>query len=54
MNLKMMSVKILDVTGVTRRNQTTLPKKVREVLNLTTKDRIVWILESGEIKVRKA
>ena len=47
-------MKVLDVTGLTRRNQTTVPKKVREVLNLTTEDRIVWIVENGEIKVRRA
>ena len=50
-----MSVRILYVTGVTRRFQTTVPKTVREILNVTNDDdRIVWILENGEIKVKKA
>jgi len=49
-----MAVKILDVTGVTKRFQTTVPKTVREILNLNnSEDRIVWILENGEIKVKK-
>jgi len=50
-----MSKRILDVTNITRRFQTTVPKVVREVLDINTdKDRIVWILENGEIKVKKA
>ena len=49
-----MSEKILDVTGVTKRFQTTVPKTVREILNINNdEDRIVWILENGEIKIRK-
>jgi len=46
--------RILDVTGVTKRFQTTVPKLVREVLKISSEDRIVWILKNGEIKVRKA
>lgn len=50
-----MSKRILDVTAITRRFQTTVPKTVREILGVTNdEDRIVWILENGEIKVRKA
>ena len=48
------NMRILDVTGVTKRFQTTVPKLVREVLNLSNTDRIVWILDDGEIKVKKA
>ena len=47
-------MKILDVTGLTARFQTTVPKTVREILNITNDDRIVWIQDHGEIKVRKA
>ena len=50
-----MSERILDVTGVTKRFQTTVPKTVREILKVTNDDdRIVWILDNGEIKVKKA
>jgi len=50
-----MSERILDVTSVTKRFQTTVPKTVRKILNVTNdEDRIVWILENGEIKVKKA
>jgi len=49
-----MSERILDVTSVTKRYQTTVPKKVRKIMELTENDSIVWIFESGEIKVRKA
>ena len=48
-----MSERILDVTGVTKRFQTTVPKTVREILNVSNEDRIVWIVNNGEIKVRK-
>jgi len=50
-----MSERILDVTNVTKRFQTTVPKTVREILNINNdEDRIVWTLDNGEIKVRKA
>ena len=49
-----MGERILDVTTLTKRCQTTIPKAVREALKLTTEDRIVWIVENGEIKVKKA
>ena len=49
-----MPERILDVTGVTKRFQTTVPKKVREILNISNEDRIVWIMEKGEIKIKKA
>ena len=49
-----MSAKILDVTSITKRFQTTVPKKVREILNISNEDRIVWIHENGEIKIKKA
>ncbi len=48
-----MSERILDVTGVTKRFQTTVPKLVRATLNVSNEDRIVWILDNGEIKIRK-
>jgi len=46
--------KILDVTSLTKRFQTTIPKLVREILKISDDDRIVWVLENGEIKVKKA
>ena len=49
-----MSVRVLDVTNLTKRFQTTVPKTVREIMNISDEDRIVWILKNGEIKVKKA
>jgi len=49
-----MPERILDVTSVTKRFQTTVPKNVREILNVSNEDRIIWIYENGEIKVRKS
>jgi AbrB family looped-hinge helix DNA binding protein len=45
---------ILDITEITTRFQTTIPKRVREKLGITTKDRILWIEENGKIIVKKA
>ena len=47
-------MRILHVTDVTQRFQTTVPKLVREILEITAEDRIVWISDDGEIKVKKA
>jgi len=48
-------MRVLDVTSLTRRFQTTVPKPVRKILDINNaEDRIIWILEDGEIKVRKA
>ena len=48
-------MRILHVTGVTQRFQTTVPKLVREILDISdAEDRIIWVLDDGEIKVRKS
>jgi len=47
-------MRILGVTSITKRFQTTMPKLVREILSISNEDRIVWILDDGEVKVRKA
>lgn len=47
-------MKIIDITEITKRNQTTIPKRVREKLNITTKDRLLWTEENGKIVVKKA
>ena len=49
-----MPERILDVTKITTRFQTTVPKVVREILKINNDDRIVWVVENGEIKVRKS
>jgi len=49
-----MPTRILGKTAVTDRSQTTIPKRVRELLNISNKDKIVWILDNGEIKIKKA
>ena len=46
--------KILAVTSITSRFQTTIPIDVRECLKLTEKDKILWVLESNKIIIRKA
>ena len=45
---------ILGMTRLTKRNLTTIPRKVRRILDISHVDRIAWIMEKGEIKVKKA
>jgi len=42
------------MTLLGKRNLTTIPRKVRGTLDISHVDRIAWILENGEIKVKKA
>lgn len=46
--------RIFAVTSLRRLFQTTVPKAVRDVLNVSVDDTIVWILDKREIKIRKA
>jgi len=49
-----MPERTLDVTSITTRFQTTIPKTVREILNVSNEDRIVWFEQNGEIKVGRS
>ena len=44
----------LGVSPLGKRNLTTIPRKVRRILDISHVDRIAWIFENGEIKVKKA
>jgi bifunctional DNA-binding transcriptional regulator/antitoxin component of YhaV-PrlF toxin-antitoxin module len=46
--------KILAVTNLTSRFQTTVPTEVREFLKLSKTDKVVWFIENNQIIVRKA
>jgi len=46
--------KILAVTNLTSRFQTTVPIEVRDLLKLTEKDKVVWVLEDSKIVLKKA
>ena len=45
---------ILGMSLLSKRNLTTIPRKVRRILNISNVDRIAWMFENGEIKVKKA
>ena len=45
---------ILGMSLLGKRNLTTIPRKVRGILDISHVDRIAWIFENGEIKVKKA
>jgi len=45
---------ILGMSLLSKRNLTTIPRKVRRILNISHVDRIAWMFENGEIKVKKA
>lgn len=45
----------MNVSTMTTKYQATVPRQVREVLQLTAGDRIQWLIEpSGIVRVRKA
>ena len=45
--------KIIQVTQVTRRHQTTVPVKIMEFLGINPKGAVVWMLKNNEVIVRK-
>lgn len=49
-----MTTKTLAITEISKRFQTTLPKEVRDTLQLTEDDKILWLEEDKKIIVRKA
>jgi len=46
-------MKVLAVTKLTERNQTTIPKRVRDMLKLTKEDSVLWIEDNDKIVVKK-
>jgi len=48
-------MKIIDITRISIRFQTTIPKDVRKILNIKGKDKLAWILDekTGKIYVEK-
>lgn len=48
-------MRVLATTKVTRQNQTTIPKRVRDKLEVKEEDILIWFInERGEIVVKKA
>ncbi len=47
------AVPVLARSKVWHNGRTTIPKEVRAVLGINDGDQIEWVLENGEIKVRK-
>ncbi len=39
---------------LTSKGQTTIPKEVRDFLGLTIGDRIIYVIEAGEVKIQAA
>jgi len=48
-----MESRIITLTKVDPKGQTTVPVQVRRLLKLKEKDYIAWVLEHGDIVVRK-
>lgn len=48
-----MNEDIIDIAKVSKINQITIPKMVREILNITTKDRVVFIKEKDVVIIKK-
>ena len=49
-----MPEKVLAVSKLSPRNQSTIPSEVRSRLNIEPGDRLVWVEEDGKIVVKKA
>ena len=49
-----MTTRILAITEISKRFQTTIPKEVRDRLEITEDDKILWSEEDKMIVVRKA
>ena len=45
--------KIIQVTQVTRRHQTTVPVEIMKALGINPKGAVVWILKDEEVVVRR-
>jgi bifunctional DNA-binding transcriptional regulator/antitoxin component of YhaV-PrlF toxin-antitoxin module len=45
--------KIIQVTQITRRHQTTVPAKIMKFLGINPKGGVVWILKNKEVVIRK-
>jgi len=45
--------KIIQVTQITRRHQTTVPVKIMEFLGINPEGAVVWLLKNDEVIVRK-
>jgi bifunctional DNA-binding transcriptional regulator/antitoxin component of YhaV-PrlF toxin-antitoxin module len=44
--------KIIQVTQITKRHQTTIPSEIIGFLKLNPKGAVVWIIKDGEVIVR--
>jgi AbrB family looped-hinge helix DNA binding protein len=44
----------INVGSITSKGQITIPKKIRERLDLKEGDRIVFVIQSGQATIRKA
>ena len=49
-----MRTKALAITEISGRFQTTIPKEVRDRLEVTQDDKVLWLEEDNKIVVRKA
>ncbi len=46
--------KIIDIARISRIGQITIPKEVREILNLNPDDKVIFKEENGKIIIEKA
>ena len=44
----------METSVLTSKGQTTIPKEVREFLGLEAGDRIIYVIEGGEVKLQAA
>jgi len=44
----------ISITSVSRKGQVTIPKEIRDIMELTAGDKVIFILDDGRIYLRKA
>jgi len=49
-----MTTRIVAITKISKRFQTTVPKEVRDTLDIGEKDKVLWSKEDGKVILRKA
>lgn len=48
-----MSEDIIDISKISKMNQITLPKAVREILDINENDRVLFVKYNGKVVIKK-
>lgn len=48
-----MSEDIIDISRISKMNQITLPKAVREILDINENDRVLFVKDNGKVIIKR-